>query len=170
MPYTFKILVGGDAAVGKTTLIHRLKTGNFTEKFGMTIGVDFQTHKVNYEGNDVVFQVWDLGGQERFRHILEMYTMGAKAAILMHDLTRPETAEKLETWLDLVRLKDKNLPVMVLGSKLDLVDQTAVEKRKDANIFKKMAPLDHFYVSAKSGVNVEKILWPICKKLFEPKA
>ena len=168
MGFIFKIIMGGEAAVGKTTMVNRLKTGQFSERLGMTIGVDFQTFHVDYQGKKVTLQVWDLGGQERFRHIFDTYVRGSKAVILMHDLTRPETAEKLNNWLNLFETKDGNLPVILIGTKLDLVqDKKDIEQRKNANIFKIIGErhqlIDHVFISSKTGTNMENILRPICE-------
>ena len=87
--FVFKILVGGDGAVGKTTLLRKYVDGTFDESSIATVGVDFFIKQVVYENiGSCTLQIWDLGGQERFRHLLESFIMGAKGALLLFDLTR----------------------------------------------------------------------------------
>lgn len=167
MGYIFKIIVGGEAAVGKSTMIYRLKTGSFTEKIGMTIGVDFQTLNVEYENKKIGFQIWDLGGQERFRYIFDSYMRGARAAILLYDLTRPFTAEKLDNWQEIVHVRDKDLPIIVVGTKYDLVDPQAAEQVKKVNIFKKINPIENIFISSKNGLNIERVFQPVMNKFQE---
>ncbi len=85
--YNFKIVVGGDGGVGKTTLLHRFVTGSFEETTHMTIGVQFHNKELHIADFDVTLSVWDLGGQDRFRFILPSYVLGAKGALLLFDLT-----------------------------------------------------------------------------------
>ena len=84
----FKILVAGDGAVGKTTLLHRFIEGDFIDSTTMTIGVDFHTKKMEFPPDYLVhLQLWDIGGQERFRFMVDQYLRGAKGALLLFDTT-----------------------------------------------------------------------------------
>jgi small GTP-binding protein len=148
-------------------MIHRLKTGTFTEKIGMTIGVDFQTLNLNFENKKINFQIWDLGGQERFRHIFDSYMRGARAAILLYDLTRPFTAERLANWQDIVLVQNKELPIIVIGTKYDLVDPQSAEQIKDINIFKKLNPIENIFISSKNGMNIERVFQPVFNRFQE---
>jgi GTPase SAR1 family protein len=71
--------------------------------------------------------LWDFGGQKRFRFLLESYVLGAKGALLLFDLTRPITLEKLEEWVGICRRSDPDLPILFLGTKTDLVDDIMVD-------------------------------------------
>ncbi len=91
--YILKILTAGEGGVGKTTLLHRYVEGKFSGDTKMTIGVEFFLKEMELDGNQCTLQLWDFGGQERFRFLLDSYVMGAKGALLMFDLTRPMTLE-----------------------------------------------------------------------------
>jgi small GTP-binding protein len=129
MPQKFilKILTAGEGGVGKTTLLHRYVEGKFSAETRMTIGVEFFLKETEIDGKQCTLQLWDFGGQERFRFLLESYVLGAKGALLMFDLTRMMTLENLEQWLNIVRKGDPNLPVLFLGTKLDLADEIQVD-------------------------------------------
>ena len=94
---TYKIIVGGDAAVGKTTLLRRYVENLFVENSIMTVGVDIhkKTIKIN-KGLICDLQIWDFGGQERFRFFLDSFVLGANGALLLFDLTRHSTLDKIE--------------------------------------------------------------------------
>jgi small GTP-binding protein len=91
--YLFKIVIGGQGAVGKTTLLHRYLNGVFLQNSSMTIGVAFHAKQLYLEGvqKKVKLSLWDLGGQERFRFLQANYSAGAKAAVVFFDMTRPDS-------------------------------------------------------------------------------
>ena len=87
MPKKFimKILTAGEGGVGKTKLLHRYVEGKFSGETKMTIGVEFFLKEVMIDGQQCALQLWDFGGQERFRFLLENYVLGAKGALLLFD-------------------------------------------------------------------------------------
>ena len=122
--FAFKLLMLGDASVGKTSLTHRYITGVFVDSPRLTIGVDFFSKKVRLEdGKKVKLQVWDFGGEERFRFLLPTYSKGSNAAIFLYDITSQKSLDSLPDWLEIVRKNAGNIPILLLGSKLDLEEQ-----------------------------------------------
>jgi small GTP-binding protein len=96
----FKILTVGDGNVGKTTLLQRYVEGLFKETQKMTMGVDFYLKRLYYQAYDVSLQLWDFGGQEQFRFLLNKYVKGASGALLLFDLSNPTTIESAGEWID----------------------------------------------------------------------
>ncbi|GAH39257.1 unnamed protein product, partial [marine sediment metagenome] len=86
-PRVLKIITTGEGGVGKTTLLHRYVEGIFLADTKMTLGVEFFLKELDLDGNKILLQIWDFGGQERFRFLLQNYIMGAKGALLLFDLT-----------------------------------------------------------------------------------
>jgi len=128
--YLFKIVVGGAGAVGKTTLLHRYLHGTFLTNSTMTIGVSFQSKEMYYEGlqKKIKLAIWDLGGQERFRFLQANYSAGARAAIVFFDMTRVDTINHLKEWTDMFRARSSpNIPIVLGGTKLDLVPEDQLE-------------------------------------------
>ncbi|NVM46746.1 MAG: GTP-binding protein [Candidatus Lokiarchaeota archaeon] len=166
--FVFKILVGGDGAVGKTTLLRKYVDGTFDESSIATVGVDFFIKQVVYENvGSCTLQIWDLGGQERFRHLLESFIMGAKGALLLFDLTRMPKIENILNWVNIVRMHDFNLPILLVGTKLDLEDFIAVDDESAQSIRNAFNMIDYVKTSSKTGANIELVFDLIVEKLME---
>ena len=165
--YIFKILIIGNASVGKTSLLRRYVNGMFDESTIMTVGVDFFTKEINYDNAHCLLQLWDLGGQERFRYLLDNFVMGARGALLLFDLTRMPIIEDILEWVNIARLHDMNLPIILIGTKLDLEDIIAVEDEDALNIKNTFNMIEFIKTSAKTGYNVEEVFERIVKELVK---
>ncbi|MFW9819454.1 MAG: Rab family GTPase [Candidatus Thorarchaeota archaeon] len=155
--YIFKILITGNAAVGKTSLLRRYVDGMFDDSTVMTVGADFFTKELLFDNARCFLQLWDLGGQERFRYLLENFVMGARAALLLIDLTRMPHIKDILEWVNIARLHDINLPIMLVGTKLDLKDLIAVDDDSALHLKNTFNIMDYIKTSAKTGYNIEKL-------------
>ncbi|MFX1235118.1 MAG: Rab family GTPase, partial [Promethearchaeota archaeon] len=153
--------------VGKTTLLHRYVEGRFSAETKMTIGVEFFLKEIEIDGQHCTLQLWDFGGQERFRFLLESYVLGAKGALLMFDLTRPITLENLEQWVNICRKGNPNLPILFLGTKNDLQDEIMVNDEYALNFKSDFNLFDYLRVSSKSGENVKFAFDLLTKRILE---
>ena len=169
MPKKFilKILTAGEGGVGKTTLLHRYVEGKFSADTRMTIGVEFFLKEINIDSLHCTLQLWDFGGQERFRFLLESYVLGAKGALLMFDLTRPMTLENLDQWVNLVRKSDPHLPIIFLGTKNDLENEIMVNDDYALSFKEEFGFFDYLRISSKSGENVGQAFNLLTKKILE---
>ena len=164
--YILKILTAGEGAVGKTTLLHRYVEGMFTSDTKMTIGVEFFMKELTVEKSPVTLQLWDFGGQERFRFLLENYVYGAKGALLLFDLTRFQTVKNLESWVSILRKFDPNLPILFVGTKLDLEDLVSIDDNYALDLLKQYNFFDFIKISSKLGYNVELTFELIVRKII----
>ncbi len=169
MPQKFilKILTAGEGGVGKTTLLHRYVEGKFSADTRMTIGVEFFLKETEINGNQCTLQLWDFGSQERFRFLLESYVLGAKGAMLMFDLTRMSSLGNLEQWLNIVRKGDPNLPILFLGTKLDLEDEIQVDDDYAQSFLNEYNLIDFLKISSKTGENVSQAFELLTQKILE---
>jgi Ras-related protein Rab-1A len=127
---TYKMIIIGDSAVGKTCIFKKITTGTFSEKSISTIGMDRRTLSFtikNKEGNDleIEVQLWDTAGQERFRSITTSYYKSSQGLLLMYDITKRETFDNIENWLqnikDSIGAEEKYL-IVLIGNKVDLAN------------------------------------------------
>lgn len=165
--YILKVLTAGDGGVGKTTLLHRYVEGKFSAETKMTIGVEFFLKETIIDAKQCTLQLWDFGGQERFRFLLESYVLGAKGALLMFDLTRPITLENLEQWVNIVRKGDPNLPILFLGTKHDLEDEIQVDDNYAKEFLAVYNLMDYLKISSKTGENVKNVFDVLTRKILE---
>ena len=168
MPQKFilKILTAGEGGVGKTTLLHRYVEGKFSAETKMTIGVEFFLKETEIDSKQCTLQLWDFGGQERFRFLLESYVLGAKGALLMFDLTRLMSLENLQQWVNIVRKGDPNLPVLFVGTKLDLDDEIQVDDDYAMSFLNEFKLIDFVKISSKTGENVKKAFEVLTRKML----
>ncbi len=162
-----KILTAGEGGVGKTTLLRRFVEGQFFSETKMTIGVEFFLKSIILGDNEITLQLWDFGGQERFRFLLGSYVLGAKGALLMFDLTRIATLEKLDQWVQIVRQNDPNLPVLFLGTKIDLIEDINVSDDFALSYLESLNLFDYLKISSKTGENVEESFRRLTQEIFE---
>ena len=169
MPQKFilKILTAGEGGVGKTTLLHRYVEGRFSAETKMTIGVEFFLKETEIDSKQCTLQLWDFGGQERFRFLLESYVLGAKGALLMFDLTRLMSLENLQQWINIVRKGDPNLPVLFVGTKLDLADEIQVDDDYATTFLNEFKLIDFIKISSKTGENVGNAFELLTRHILE---
>jgi len=115
-----KVVVAGDGAVGKTSLIRRYCDGKFEHTRVTTIGVDFQTQVVELPERTVKLSIWDLAGQDRFAVVRSGFYRGSRAAALVYDVTDPKTLADLARWREEVLTAVQEQPFLVVGNKVDL--------------------------------------------------
>jgi len=124
--YVLKICVVGEGAVGKTSLIIRYTEGHFRESYLMTIGTGFAVKELDLGDTLVRLQLWDLAGQPHFSSVRPVFYRGAAGLILVFDVTRRETFEKIPTWYEEVRQVTGDLTGVLLANKVDMLDQRRV--------------------------------------------
>ncbi|KAL3843164.1 hypothetical protein ACJMK2_021115 [Sinanodonta woodiana] len=127
----FKVVLAGDAAVGKTSLIMRLCKGKFVSNLSSTLGVDFQTKIIELDGRTVALQLWDTAGQERFRSIAKSYFRRADGVLLLYDCTYERSFLNVRDWVESIEESTmKKLPIMLCANKTDLRQESIQQGRK----------------------------------------
>ena len=160
-----KTIITGEGGVGKTTLLHRYIEGRFEANTRLTIGVEFFLKELNIDNDSIFLQIWDFGGQERFRFLLDSYAMGAKGALLLFDLTRPLTLNSLEEWVKICRSDNPEIPILLVGSKADLEEMITVNEDLIEYLKKEFNFFDYVRISSKTGENVNQVFEKIARKI-----
>ena len=166
----FKVPIFGDGGVGKTTLTHRFLNGLFKETYQLTIGMDFYLKKLELDGKSISLQIWDFAGEEKFRFLLPGAVMGANGTIFMYDITRYVTFKNLTDWLTVFNEANeihdqKLLPILLVGSKLDLEGVRTVPKEEAIEFAHNNNFIDYIECSSKSGENVEELFTIISRRM-----
>ncbi len=163
----FKIITAGDGDVGKSALIQRYLENTFTDKSQQTIGVDFWLKDHQIDGEDCTLQIWDFGGGERFKFLLGSYVVGAAGALLLFDLTRPETLNGINEWIEILHKGAPNLPILLIGTKSDLGDKIKFQDETFHKIQEAYDIFDLCKVSSKTGENVSEAIEVLLKKILK---
>ncbi len=168
----FKILVIGEPRVGKTTLINKYVKVEILREYMPTVGASISKQPVTVQNDgkeeDVHLLIWDIGGQKRFSNLHNVYFNGAKGVIIVFDLTRPDTLEKVKLWYSMVnKYFGEKLPQIILvGNKSDLTDEIEVDKGKIDQTTMLLGIDDYFQTSALMGDQVTEVFSRMAEKLY----
>jgi small GTP-binding protein len=161
----FKLVLLGESAVGKSSLVLRFVKGQFHEFQESTIGAAFLTQTVVLDDTTVKFEIWDTAGQERYHSLAPMYYRGAQAAIVVYDITNADTFTRAKSWVgELHRQARPDIVIALAGNKSDLGSRRTVEY-EEANAYAEEKGLLFLETSAKNANNVNEIFLAIARKL-----
>ena len=165
-PEQFKLVLLGESAVGKSSVALRFVNGQFSEFQEATIGAAFLTKRVSINDNIVNFEIWDTAGQERYHSLAPMYYRGAKAAIIVYDITNSHSFSRAKAWVQELRQQviNPDIVVALAGNKSDLSSKRMVEY-EDANEYAEENGLLFMETSAKNANNVNEVFLTIAQKL-----
>ncbi|KAH7313397.1 ras family-domain-containing protein [Stachybotrys elegans] len=180
-----KLVLLGEAAVGKSSLVLRFVNNDFQENKEPTIGAAFLTQKCNLPTRTIKFEIWDTAGQERFASLAPMYYRNAQAALVVYDLTKPTSLIKAKHWVaELQRQASPGIVIALVGNKLDLTNDPAPADGEDdddgqdsgdarkvsteeAKTYAEEESLLFFETSAKTGHNVSEVFTAIANAIPE---
>lgn len=163
--FQFKLVLLGDSAVGKSSLVLRFVRGQFFEYQESTIGAAFLTQTVALNDTTVKFEIWDTAGQERYHSLAPMYYRGAAAAIVVYDITNTESFNRAKNWVrELQRQGMPNVVIALAGNKNDLASKRKVQP-EEAQTYADDNSIFFMETSAKTAANVNELFVAIARKL-----
>lgn len=173
--HVLKILVVGEMGAGKTSLVRKYVDNIFSEYYKTTIGVDFASKDISWDDkNDVMLQLWDIAGQERFGTMTHVYYQEAVGSLLVFDITKKQTLEYAKEWKKDIDAKvftseDKPIPCLLLGNKIDLCEDGKWEmSAEQMNEFcKENGFIGFIETSAKTGQNIEQATKELIKYILD---
>lgn len=164
--FQFKLVLLGESAVGKSSLVLRFVKDQFDDYRESTIGAAFLTQTVTLDDNTTVkFEIWDTAGQERYKSLAPMYYRNANCAVVVYDITQTASLEKARSWVrELQRQADPSIVIALCGNKTDLNARRQVSQ-EEAKKYADEEGLMWGETSAKTGEGVSDIFNAIARKL-----
>merc|ERR1711981_1309225 len=163
--FNYKLVLLGEQASGKSSLVLRFVKGHFVEYQESTIGAAFLTQTVCLNDTTVKFEIWDTAGQERYHSLAPMYYRGAQAAIVVYDITNADTFARAKSWVrELQKQARADIVIALAGNKSDLGSRRTVEY-EEANAYAEENGLLFLETSAKNANNVNEIFLAIARRL-----
>lgn len=164
-----KIIIIGDQAVGKSSLLMRYCEDKFTLNMMGTAGIDFKRKMIEYRKTPINVIFYDSAGHDRFRHIVKQHYQGAKGIILTYDVTDKNSFTNVDDWMNNIKENaDSNAEIILIGNKTDLNEHRVVSTEEGIDLGKKY-DVQVFETSAKLGENTEKAFYSIIIKILENK-
>ena len=164
-----KLLILGDSAVGKTSMLLKYTDNFFPESHLATIGIEFKTKEIKFNDYLVHLKIWDTAGQERFRAITKSYFRGSNGVIFMYDITKKETFKNVKDWIKDSENNNFGFEKILVGNKIDLEQYREVEL-KDVEEWAGQKNINVLEISAKNGTNVEKCFNELIRLILENKS
>jgi small GTP-binding protein len=168
--FVFKITVIGDGGVGKTSLIKKYTKGSFKKEYIKTLGAQFSKYDEKIEDSAVKLFFWDIAGQKEFSFMRPTFYKGSKAAIIVfsHSPNELDTSfNHISDWHEDIKKYCGNIPIVLFGNKIDLVNDGELNESKVKEIVDKRDFLGYYKTSAKTGNGVYKAFQAIIKDLYE---
>lgn len=162
-----KITLCGDYAVGKTSIARRFSGKSFKKSYKATVGVDIHTRAFKYDDLRVRLQVWDLGGQARFRKILPSYFRGSKGSFLVFDLTRRESLKSIPDWMEKIENRADASTGILVGNKADLKSLRSIDREEAEDMRDQISVNKYIETSAKTNQNIDKAFQSLVKAIVQ---
>ena len=165
MVYRIKVIIVGEAGVGKTSIVKKFVSNRFTQDYRASIGANlFIKDLILNSGPKVSIQIWDIAGQERWKKMRHLYYKGALGALIVGDFTRINTFEQLhEFWTQDIKKYCGDIPKILVVNKLDL--ESIISKNEIEKIAQSINVKATIFTSAKNGQNVEKAFYQITEEI-----
>ena len=173
LTYNFlaKILLLGEYRVGKSSMVLRYVENRFPGDYMATIGANFLVKTVDlpFKGMEfkVGLQIWDIGGHARSSQVGRVFFQGVSGALLVYDLTRKTTLEKLPLWIEQLKKFSPEVNMYLVGNKNDLIDERQVSAEEGEAAKKSLHMVSFFETSAKTGDHIQETFEDLARLLVE---
>lgn len=162
---SFKLIVLGESRVGKTSLMLRYVNNEFDDNQKSTVDASNLEKKVKIDDTNVKIFIWDTAGQEEYHALNNVYYRDASAAILVYDITDRDSFDKVQTWVEELRLYlPKDTPIAIAGNKYDLPNR-AIDQEEVEDYARSISGV-HYDTSAKTGKGVEDVFMAVTKAVL----
>ena len=155
-----KLIIVGDSGVGKSNFLLRFTENKFSQIYQITLGLDSKNKIITLPKSKkkVKIQIWDTAGQERYMSINKLFLQRVQGIVLMYDITRRESYLNLQSWVKLINDITFNIPVVLVGNKLDDENENRIVRKEEGKAFAKDNGYLFYEASALSGKNVNNAI------------
>jgi small GTP-binding protein len=165
--FIFKIVIIGDAGVGKTTTTIQFAQSKFNSEYMPTIGVSIVKNEYLFGDNLVNFQIWDIAGQQYWQPMRKIYYGGSQGALILYDVTRPLSFQNVRKWhQELKEFLPNKIPQVLVANKIDLEDLRKISKAEGEALAAELN-MPYFEISAKTAENLERAFSHLGELLIE---
>ena len=168
--YEIKVVLLGEQSVGKSSLVHRFCFNQFEDKHKVTIGGAYLQQEATLKNGDKLkLHIWDTGGQEKFRSMASLYYKDAVAAILVYDVSNPDSLEALDYWIKELneKVNNENFLIAIAGNKCDLPPEMKKVSYNQGKDFANEKNVKIFLeTSAKTGIGIQELFSIIAQKVY----
>lgn len=167
--YSVKIMILGDSAVGKTSLLRAWCEGDFHSRFMPTMGLDYRQKHLVVDGHKMKVQVWDSAGQERFKVITQAYYRGSHGMLLVFDVTNRTSFNNIHSWVksvsDHTTYSERKVRFVLVGNKTDLPNR--VVTREEAENLARAFGVSYAETSAKQFDGIEDCFTSLLRAVID---
>ena len=164
---SISIIMVGDSSVGKSTLMKKFISGEFSDCLNPTLGIELCKKELNINDKQILYRIWDTCGQERYRSLSKSYFRNADGIMLLFNLNSLDSFENLTGWLNSIKESGtENMPLIIVGTKCDLesnVSEEMIQKFVNENILINK----YFKCSAKNEIGVEEPFLELANLVIE---
>lgn len=168
--YHLKIIVCGAGAVGKTSIVRRYVEDKFEFNYLLTVGLDPSNRRIEVDGILVNLVIFDVAGQKRFQTLRDVFFRKANGALLVFDLTRPETLDELYEWKAQIddRLGKDRIPTILVGNKSDMEDMIQIDYGLlEDEVIPEFKPIKYLETSAYQDENVRETFFSLTEEILK---
>lgn len=164
---TFKVIIVGDAEVGKTSLVRQHTRAKFDAQYHSTVGVNIAKETLTIGDKTISLLIWDIAGQQQFYMLHRVYYNGANGILYVFDLTRSSTlsAIKQNWYKSCTEYGVGQVPAVLVGNKVDLPNHQVI-KPAALNMAKTLGEIPYFETSAKNGTGVDEAFAKLCEMML----
>ena len=160
-----KIVIVGESGVGKTNFLFRFIEGKYLNIVEPTLGTDFKSKicTLPKSKKKVKMNLWDTAGQERYMSLNKIFFQRVQGIMLMYDITNRESYEKLPKWVKFINEQAYNVPVILVGNKIDDENENRIVRKEEGKDFAKQNGYLFYEASALNGKNVNNAFYSLCE-------
>ncbi|ELP90486.1 rab11, putative [Entamoeba invadens IP1] len=167
--FSLEVVIIGESGVGKSNLLLRFTRNEYEPEKKFTIGVEFATRTIEYDGKTIRAQIWDTAGQEKYRAITDAYYRGAEGAVCVYDVSKKDTFTAIDRWMTELKAGcGDDVVIMIVGNKSDLEQERDV-KPSEGEEFAQRHNSFFMETSALTGNNVEKAFTELLVHIYKKK-